>query len=173
VVADIRAGKNAVFEPRAIPAVVFTNPAIAWAGVTELEAKEKNLDFVITKLPWSASGRAVSLGRTDGVTKLIFDRPSHRLLGIGITGVHAGEMIAEGVLAIEMGATAYDAPHPLRNRRRGGGADTAGSIGHLRIAQSEFRPRGLRRDCRKRWLFPSRWLSFYSVFFALTSRIDI
>ncbi len=108
VVADILAGKNAAFEPRAIPAVVFTDPAIAWAGVTETEAKEKNLDIVITKLPWSASGRAVSLGRTDGVTKLIFDRPSHRLLGLGIAGVHAGELIAEGVLAIEMGATAYD-----------------------------------------------------------------
>jgi dihydrolipoamide dehydrogenase len=108
VVADLLAGKKAVFEPRAIPAVVFSDPAIAWAGVTETEAKEKNLDVTVTKLPWSASGRAVSLGRTDGVTKLIFDKASQRLVGMGITGVHAGELIAEGVLAIEMGATAYD-----------------------------------------------------------------
>jgi dihydrolipoamide dehydrogenase len=108
VVADSLAGKKAVFEPRAIPAVVFTDPAIAWAGITEAEAKEKNLDVVVTKLPWSANGRAVSLGRTDGVTKLIFDKATHRLLGMGLTGAHAGDLIAEGVLAIEMGATAYD-----------------------------------------------------------------
>jgi dihydrolipoamide dehydrogenase len=117
VVADFLAGKDAAFEPRAIPAVVFTDPVIAWAGLTEAEAKEKKLDIIIRKLPWSASGRAVALGRTDGVTKLIFDKATQRLLGIGITGPHAGEMISEGVLAMEMGAVAYDLatmihPHP-------------------------------------------------------------
>jgi dihydrolipoamide dehydrogenase len=117
VLADSLAGKNAVFEPRAIPAVVFTDPQIAWAGCTEAEAKEEGLDFVIKKMPWSASGRAVALGRTDGITKLIFEKSTQRLLGIGLCGVHAGEMIAEGVLALEMGAVAFDVataihPHP-------------------------------------------------------------
>ena len=115
--ADILAGKNEVFDPRAIPAVVFTDPAIAWAGLTEDEAKQKKIDIVIRKMPWSASGRAVAIGRTDGVTKLILEKSTQRLLGIGMTGPHVGEMISEGVLAIEMGAVAYDLtkmihPHP-------------------------------------------------------------
>ena len=117
VLADRLAGKNVVFEPRAIPAVVFSDPAIAWAGYTESEAKEKGIDIKITKLPWSASGRAVAIGRTDGVTKLIFDKKTERLIGIGLCGPHAGEMISEGVLAMEMGAVAFDLettihPHP-------------------------------------------------------------
>lgn len=117
VLADILAGKNEVFDPRAIPAVVFTDPEIAWAGLTEAEAKAKNLDIVVKKIPWGASGRAVAIGRTDGMTKLIFDKATHRLIGTGMVGVHAGEMIAESVLALEMGATAYDLmttihPHP-------------------------------------------------------------
>lgn len=117
VLADLLAGKAAAFDPRAVPAVVFTDPEIAWAGLTEAEAKEQKLDIVIKKLPWSASGRAVSLGRTDGVTKLIFDKATHRLLGVGLAGVQVGEMIAEGVLALEMGAVAHDLgasihPHP-------------------------------------------------------------
>ena len=113
VVADRLAGRDTVFEPRAIPAVVFTDPQIAWAGLTEAEAKEQGRDIVVKKMPWSASGRAVALGRTDGITKLIFDKQTQRLIGIGITGVHAGEMIAEGVLAIEMGAVAYDLAHTI------------------------------------------------------------
>ncbi len=117
VLADRLAGKNEVFEPRAIPAVVFTDPEIAWAGVTESQAKEQGLDITVKKIPWGASGRAVAVGRTDGTTKLIFEKGSNRLLGMGICGVHAGEMIAEGVHAIEMGAVAYDLastihPHP-------------------------------------------------------------
>ncbi len=117
VVADIIAGKDAVFEPRAIPAVVFTDPEIAWAGHTELEAKAAGMDVVIKKIPSSASGRAVALGRTEGLTKLIFDKSTKRLVGMGLTGPHAGEMIAEGVLAMEMGAVAHDLastihPHP-------------------------------------------------------------
>ncbi len=117
VLADRVAGKDVGFEPKAIPAVVFTDPAVAWAGYTEAEAKEKNLDIVMKKMPWSASGRAVTLGRTDGLTKLIFDKTSQKLIGIGLTGPHVGEMISEGVLAIEMGATARNLatlihPHP-------------------------------------------------------------
>lgn len=117
VLADQLAGKPAVFEPRAIPAVVFTDPEIAWAGVTEQEAKDKGMDIVVKKLPWAASGRAVALGRTDGLTKLIFDKATQRLIGAGMTGPHVGEMIAETVLAMEMGAVAHDMastihPHP-------------------------------------------------------------
>ncbi|MFQ5590765.1 MAG: dihydrolipoyl dehydrogenase [Phycisphaerae bacterium] len=117
VVADIIAGKDAVFEPRAIPAVVFTDPQIAWAGLTETQARLRKLDIIVTKLPWSASGRAVALGRTDGLTKLIFEKSSQRLIGVGLCGPHVGEMIAEGVLAMEMAAVAHDLvstvhPHP-------------------------------------------------------------
>ncbi len=117
ILADRLAGKDVVFEPRAIPAVVFTDPEIAWAGVTEAEAKAQGLDYAIKKMPWSASGRAVALGRTDGLTKMIYDKTSGRLLGVGISGIHAGEMIAEAVLALEMGAVGHDIastvhPHP-------------------------------------------------------------
>lgn len=101
-------GKKTVFEPRAIPAVVFTDPEIAWAGLTETEAKAKNIPMTVSRFSWAASGRAMSLERTDGVTKLLCDPDSGRLLGVGIAGVGAGELIAEGVLALEMGATAED-----------------------------------------------------------------
>ena len=110
-------GKKVAFEPLAIPAVVFTDPEIAWAGLTETQAKEKNIKFEIAKFPWAASGRATTLGRSDGVTKLIIDPDTERILGVGICGPGAGELIAEGVLAIEMGANATDLkltihPHP-------------------------------------------------------------
>ena len=106
-----------VFEPAAIPAVVFTDPEIAWAGLTETEAGKRGLKVTIAKFPWGASGRAITLGRTDGLTKLIVHPDSQRVLGVGICGPGAGELIAEGVLAIEMGATAKDMamtihPHP-------------------------------------------------------------
>ena len=117
VVGDLVAGKDAVFDPRAIPAVVFTDPEIAWAGLTETEAKAKGMDVVVKKMPLAASGRAVAIGRTEGTTKLIFEKSTQRLIGIGLVGPHAGEMIAEGALALEMGAVAYDLattihPHP-------------------------------------------------------------
>ncbi len=132
VLADQLAGKDAVFDPRAIPAVVFTDPAMAWAGLTEAEAKEQGIDIKIAKLPWSASGRAVALGRTDGVTKLIFEKSSKRLIGIGLTGPHVGEMISEGVLALEMGAVAYDLatmihPHPTLSEMIGECAEQMGN----------------------------------------------
>ncbi len=111
------AGHKAVFEPLAIPAVVFTDPEIAWAGLTETQAKAEGLDVEITRFPWAALGRAVTLDRTDGLTKLVLDRKSGRIFGVGLAGVGAGELVAEGVLAIEMGATAEDLklaihPHP-------------------------------------------------------------
>lgn len=101
-------GKKSVFEPRAIPAVVFTDPEIAWAGLSETEAKAKDIPVKVSRFPWAASGRAMSLERTDGVTKLVCDPDSGRILGVGLAGVGAGELIAEGTLAIEMGATAED-----------------------------------------------------------------
>src|SRR5579862_8748745 len=111
------AGHKVAFEPNAIPAVVFTDPEIAWCGLTETQAQKDNRTIKVAKFPWAASGRALTLDRTEGMTKLIIDPESERVLGVGIVGVGAGEMIAEGVLAIEMAATATDValsihPHP-------------------------------------------------------------
>jgi dihydrolipoamide dehydrogenase len=117
VAVEVIAGENVAFEPRAIPAVVFTDPELAWAGLTEAQAVKENRQVVIAKFPWGASGRAVTLDRSDGLTKLILDAQSERLLGVGLVGPGAGELIAEGVLAIELGANATDLklsihPHP-------------------------------------------------------------
>jgi dihydrolipoamide dehydrogenase len=110
-------GHKAVFEPQAIPAVVFTDPEIAWAGITEAQAQADGVEHEVCKFPWGASGRAISVDRPDGLTKLIVDPKSGRILGVGMVGAGCGELIAEGVLAIEMGATAEDMrltihPHP-------------------------------------------------------------
>jgi dihydrolipoamide dehydrogenase len=111
------AGEKVAFEPHAIPAVVFTDPEIAWCGLTEAQAQKENREIKVAKFPWAASGRAITLDRPEGMTKLIFDPQTERVLGVGIVGVGAGEMIAEGVLAIEMAALAKDIaltihPHP-------------------------------------------------------------
>jgi dihydrolipoamide dehydrogenase len=110
-------GQETVFENIIIPAVVFTDPEIAWCGLTEAEAKEKGVKYEVAKFPWSASGRALSFDRTDGVTKMLIDPDTNRLIGVGICGSGAGELIAEATLAMEMGATAEDIaltvhPHP-------------------------------------------------------------
>lgn len=102
------AGHKVAFEPNCIPAVVFTDPEIAWAGLTETEAKAQGVNYTVAKFPWGASGRAITLGGVDGMTKLLIDPETERILGVSIVGPHAGEMIAEGVLAIEMGAVAAD-----------------------------------------------------------------
>jgi dihydrolipoamide dehydrogenase len=107
------AGHKVEFAPYAIPAVVFTDPEIAWAGVTQAEAEEKKMDVDVVKFPWGASGRAVTLDRTEGLTKLIVDRKTERILGGAIVGPGAGDMIAEIVHAIEMAATAYDIGHTI------------------------------------------------------------
>ncbi|MBC8130541.1 MAG: dihydrolipoyl dehydrogenase [Rhizobiaceae bacterium] len=117
VAVDAIHGHPTVFEPRAIPAVVFTDPELAWAGLTEAEAKKQNLTVEVAKFPWAASGRASTLDRPDGLTKLIVDPETERILGVGIVGSGAGELIAEGTLAIEMGALVADLkltihPHP-------------------------------------------------------------
>jgi dihydrolipoamide dehydrogenase len=117
VAVEVIAGHKVAFEPKAIPAVVFTDPELCWAGLTESQAEKEGRQVVVAKFPWGASGRAVTLDRTDGLTKLVLDPATERILGVGIVGPGAGEMIAEGVLAIEMGANATDLklsihPHP-------------------------------------------------------------
>jgi len=111
------AGHKVAFEPNAIPAVVFTDPEIAWAGLTETQAQKEGRTVKVAKFPWGASGRAVTIDRTEGMTKLIIDPETERVLGVGIVGAGAGELISEGVLAIEMAALAKDIaltihPHP-------------------------------------------------------------
>ena len=96
-----------------IPAVIFTDPEIAWCGLTEEEAKNEGIEVAITKFPWGASGRATTLGRNDGQTKLILEPKTDRILGMGIVGVGAGELISEGVLAVRLGATAADLAHTI------------------------------------------------------------
>ena len=117
VAAEVIAGYKVEFQALTIPSVAYTDPEVAWAGITELEAKQKNIDIEKASFPWAASGRALSNNRSEGTTKLIFDKETHRLIGAGITGVNAGELISETVLAIEMGADAHDLgltihPHP-------------------------------------------------------------
>jgi dihydrolipoamide dehydrogenase len=108
IAARVIAGRPAAFDVAAIPAVVFTDPEIAWCGLTEEAAKASGQAVTIARFPWAASGRATTLGRNDGVSKLVLDAESGRILGVGICGVGAGELIAEGVLAVEMGAVAED-----------------------------------------------------------------
>jgi dihydrolipoamide dehydrogenase len=117
VAAEVAAGHRVVYDPAAIPAVVFTDPEIAWVGLTETEAKAQGRQVAVSKFPWGASGRALTLGRKEGLTKLLLNPEDQRILGVGLAGPGAGEMIAEGALAIEMGANAMDLgltihPHP-------------------------------------------------------------
>ncbi len=117
VAAEVAAGEKSYFDARVIPSVAYTDPEVAWVGLTETEAKEKGIDYGVAKIPWAASGRALSLGRDEGFTKLLFDRKTDRVLGGAIVGPNAGDLIAEIGLAIEMGADASDIgltvhPHP-------------------------------------------------------------
>ena len=117
VAVDAALGERVAFEPLAIPAVVFTDPELAWCGLTETDAQKQGTKITVARFPWGASGRAITLDRTDGMTKLVLDPDSGRVLGMGIVGPGAGELISEGVLAVEMGATARDVsmsihPHP-------------------------------------------------------------
>ena len=110
-------GQTVAFAPKAIPAVLFTDPEVAWCGLTELEAQEAGSEVAVAKFPWGASGRASSLGRMDGVTKLIVDPKSEKILGVGLVGPGAGELVSEGALAVERGLKASDMaktihPHP-------------------------------------------------------------
>jgi dihydrolipoamide dehydrogenase len=117
VAVEAIAGHKAIVEPAAIPAVVFTDPEIAWTGLTEAQAQAEGREVEVAKFPWGAASRAITMDRPDGLTKLILDRASGRVLGVGLVGSGAGELIAEATLAIEMGATAEDLkltihPHP-------------------------------------------------------------
>jgi dihydrolipoamide dehydrogenase len=117
VAAEVIAGQQVQFDARAIPSVAYTDPEVAWMGLTESEAKESEIEYDKQVFPWAASGRALGLGRGDGLTKLLFEPETHRLLGAGIVGVNAGDLIAETVLALEMAADAEDVgltvhPHP-------------------------------------------------------------
>jgi dihydrolipoamide dehydrogenase len=117
IAVEVIAGEDSAFVGVTLPAVVFTDPEVAWCGLTEAEAKAKGLEVQVAKFPWAASGRALSFDRPEGLTKLIIDPGTERVLGVGIVGTGAGELISEGVLAVEMGATAKDLalavhPHP-------------------------------------------------------------
>jgi dihydrolipoamide dehydrogenase len=117
VAAEVCAGEKSAFDARVIPFVAYTDPEVAWVGLTETQAKESGIDFGVGKFPWAASGRALGIDRSEGFTKLLFDKATKRIIGAGIVGPHAGDLIAECVLAIEMGAEAEDIgltvhPHP-------------------------------------------------------------
>jgi len=130
-------GEPAVFEPRAIPAVVFTDPEIAWCGLTETDAKRLKREVKVVRFPWAASGRAMTLSRTEGLTKIVLDPDTEQILGVGLVGAGAGELIGEGVLAVEMGATAKDLaliihPHPTLSETLGEAAETLyGTATHI------------------------------------------
>ncbi len=117
VAAEAIAGQHAAYDPAAIPAVVYTDPEVAWCGLTEMQAKAQNIEIKVGKFQWGANGRAIAMGRTDGMTKIISDPQSGRIVGVGIVGAHAGDLISEAVLAMEMAAQAEDVamtihPHP-------------------------------------------------------------
>jgi dihydrolipoamide dehydrogenase len=141
VAVEAIAGHKVAYEPLAIPAVVFTDPELAWCGLTENEAQQAKQEVTVARFPWGASGRALTLDRSDGLTKLILDPKTERILGVGIVGPGAGELIAEGVLAVEMGANATDLkmsihPHPTLSETVMESAETF--FGH---ATHIYRPR--------------------------------
>ena len=135
--------KSASFDPKAIPAVIFTDPEIAWAGPTEAELKRDGIPFIKGEFPWKASGRAISLDRTEGKTKILADPETNSVIGIGIVGTNAGDLIGEGMLAIEMGADAEDIgltihPHPSLSETVANAAEIInGTITDLYIPKSE------------------------------------
>jgi len=117
VAAEAASGEKSYFDARVIPGVAYTDPEVAWVGLTEADAKSQGIKIGVGKFPWAASGRAIANGRDEGFTKLVFDADSHRILGGGIVGTGAGDLISEVALAIEMGADAVDIgrtihPHP-------------------------------------------------------------
>ena len=161
VAAEVIAGQDVVFDPRSIPSVAYTDPEVAWTGLTESAARADGVEFEKAVFPWAASGRALALGRSEGFTKLLVEPDSQRVLGCGIVGVGAGDLIAEAVHAIEMGADAEDLaltihPHPTLSETVGFAAEMAdGSITDLmpprrRAALSAAEPRAARVPGRRR-----------------------
>ena len=122
------AGQKSHFDAKVIPSVAYTDPEVAWVGVTENEAKAKGMKYGKGVFPWAASGRSLSLGRDEGITKVLFDEATHRVVGCGIVGPNAGDLIAEAALAVEMGADAADLgatvhPHPTLSETVGMAAE--------------------------------------------------
>ncbi len=141
VAAEVMAGGKSAYEPRAIPAVLYTDPEVAWCGLTESQAREEGRAVSVARFPWAASGRNVAMGRREGLTKLVVDPGSERILGVGIAGAHAGDLIAEGVLAVEMAAVATDLaltmhPHPTLSETVMEAAEA-----YQGLATSIYRPR--------------------------------
>jgi dihydrolipoamide dehydrogenase len=134
VAAEVIAGHKAAFDAMTVPSVAYTDPEVAWMGLTEEQAKREGVAYEKASFPWAASGRALSIGRDDGLTKLLYDPQSKCILGAGIVGVNAGELLAETVLALEMGADMEDIaltihPHPTLSETPGFAAEVAlGSI---------------------------------------------
>ena len=141
VAVEVLHGEPALFEPRAIPAVVFTDPEIAWAGLTEHEAAAAGREVEVSRYPWAASGRAHALGRIDGMTKMLVDPESDRVLGVGIVGPGAGELIAEGALAIEMGCSALDLSETLHPHPTLGETVAFSAENYFGVATEIYRPR--------------------------------
>ncbi|MEM9423983.1 MAG: FAD-dependent oxidoreductase, partial [Spirochaetota bacterium] len=143
VAAETIAGMKAAFTPLGIPSVAYTTPELAWAGVTEKEAKEKGLKYTKGVFPWAASGRAVSMGTSEGKVKLLFDEETHRIIGGGVVGARAGYLISEVMLAIELGADMVDLgktihPHPTLGETLGFAAEVAhGSITEIYVPRKK------------------------------------
>ena len=143
VAAEVCAGHKSEFVARVIPSVAYTDPEVAWVGVTEGEAKKDGIKFGVGKFPYAASGRAIGIGRTEGFTKLIFDEATHRVIGAGIVGPNAGDLISEVALAIEMGCEAADIgltvhPHPTLSESVGMAAEVyEGTITDLYIPKKK------------------------------------
>ncbi len=128
VAAEVCAGEDVVFDVKAIPSVAYTDPEVAWTGLTELEAEAQGIEVEVQTFPWAASGRALAMDRGEGATKLVVEPGTHRILGAGAVGVHAGDLITEATLAVEMGAVAGDLaltvhPHPTLAETFGLAAD--------------------------------------------------
>jgi dihydrolipoamide dehydrogenase len=133
VAAEVAAGEKSFFDARVIPSVAYTDPEVAWVGLTEDEAKQQGVKLKVGKFPWAASGRAIANTRDEGFTKLLFDAESHRIVGGGIVGTHAGDLISEIALAIEMGADATDIgktihPHPTLGESVGMAAEVVEGV---------------------------------------------
>jgi dihydrolipoamide dehydrogenase len=145
VAAEVIAGHDVTFDARSIPSVAYTDPEVAWTGLTETQARADGVEYEVASFPWAASGRALSLGRADGVTKLLVEPGTHRVLGAGMVGVNAGELVAEAVHAVEMGANAEDLaltihPHPTLSETIGFAAEAAeGTITDLYLPKRRAR----------------------------------
>jgi dihydrolipoamide dehydrogenase len=146
VAVEVIHGEPTLFDALAIPAVVFTDPEIAWAGLTETQAQKEGREVEIARFPWAASGRAQSLGRTEGLTKMLIDPETDRILGVGIVGIGAGDLIAEGVLAIEMGCDVHDLAHSIHAHPTLSETLAGASEIYLGVATDIYRPRRERQE---------------------------